>query len=227
MTNPPITSLMRGCWRTAAGAYADIAATTPSVDGGHVRRLNSQGDNGIWIGNADALVSPDLNDNATPSGEGSLLFAANDWLRFSKLFHSPQTTIYVVARLSGSGVKTILCGAENSLQYRFDSGVQRLVSATVADIGLGDATQPENTWFQANVSWDLANGIFRVNGDPDGDVSNANKGYAGFRDIGLNKAALDTEPFVGEIAFLGLYSDIHTLGQRQDMESWITDEFGV
>jgi hypothetical protein len=227
VTLPPLAKDLQFCFRSDTGTYSDTAGITPATaDGTAVALWRDQSDNANDVAQPTLANRPLLKTNQI-NGLPCLRFdGTDDYLSFVNVLALPAWTAYAVVKADDAFVRTILCGNDHSAQWRIDGRQNRLVDANVADIGFGTHLMDFGTWTQVNVSWDLTNGIFRMNSAADGTVTLANSGYVALRYLGSNVTG-GAKEVARDVACVLLYSTLHTTGQRQSVESWINGIFGV
>lgn len=231
MADPPITDNLQFYFRSDVGTFQDTAGSTPaSSDSDSVARWNDARGGEPYLFQSTSGSRPTLQTNEI-NGLPCLRFdGTNDFFIFSHRLIPVTRTMYAVVKVPGTGVYTLLAGSTSSLQWRIDNLKQRYVDANVADIGSSTTGISSGTWSQINASWDIPTrgGVFRSNKAADGTVTGASGVDAEQPILGFGrKFVADVESFATDIALLMLYYGIHTTGERQSIENWITSEFGV
>ncbi len=235
MSSPPLTTDLQLYLRSDAGTFTDTAGSTPATsDGDNVKRWNDQITGGIYLFQGGSNLWPTLQTNEINSTMPCVRFdGSDDFMSLSHKLTMIKGTMYAVIKIPSTSVYTLLCGGgatpatDNGLQWRMDNRKQRFVQTSIADIGSGSTQISTGTWSQINASWDLTNGIFRTNAASDANVTGSSQGYYPFHVFGKNPSGPGSEFFASDIALLLLYFGIHTLTEKQSVESWITSEFGV
>jgi len=225
---PPLAKDILLCWRGDSGTFSDVAGTTPATaDGTLVALIKDQSANGIHGGQATSAARPTLKTNQI-NGMPCLRFDGADYLDMANTYTPVESTMYAVIKIPSTSVYTMTCGRPNSLQWRMDGRKQRFVNSGVADIGFGTNTLASNTWGQINASWNLTNAVFRQASAADGTATGTNGLNAIFRfGVQTGNAGFLQEYYQTDLAFLVTYQGIHTAGQRQTVEAWITSVYGV
>lgn len=144
--------------------FQEIAASTPATANGDVfGNITDHGPNAISLlqgtGSLKSLLRPTGGPNSLPAVE---MDGADDFFWLAQHLCPAQSTWFIVANIPAvtiTDIFTIFCGYENSLQWRMDTGKQRLVAAVLADIGSSSGSVAANTWFQASVGLDFINGL--------------------------------------------------------------------
>lgn len=221
---PPDEQNLRYLFRADTGVFQDVAGTIPAIGGTSVRLWKDQSGNYLDLGR-DA-PGPMLLVNQI-NGLPALRFTGSEWFHFTNVFIAPERTIYVVLKISDTGILTIVAGGLHSLQWRLDNLKMRFVETAIVDIGSATSPMSSGTWTQANSSWNGTSGLFRQNGSANGGVS---KSYSAVsspcRVFGYNKV-VDGEFFKGDLSLLMEYSVVHDTSTRQSVESWINSVWGV
>jgi hypothetical protein len=216
--------------RSDAGLYSDLAGTTPATaDGTAIALWKDQSGNFNHLAQATSGARPLVKTNQI-SGLPCVRFdGSDDFFWLTSAFVPAGHTMYALLKIPGTDVYTIISGRPKSLQWRMDGGKQRLVESITTDLGFGSGTMAAGTWTQVNASWDFTNGVFRMAGASDGAVSVANKAGEVWKAVGANIGAFDgrAELFAGDMACLAVYAGVHSTGDRQTVEAWITAELGV
>jgi hypothetical protein len=226
----PYSDQLNFLFRADQGVFSNFAGTTAAVNDDYAKRWNdTSGDFALGL---DSTSAPIFKTAQLGSFPAIRFNGTTNYLAFLSTAIHDETTTYAVLKRDGAGVLTILSGPTSALQYRIDDGYQRLVDAGTADIGTSSVLIPDTTWSSVNMTYDagLADGTFRVDGTAAGSVSIA--GPAAFREqsvvgCGLNGGITPNEFFKGDIFFLAQFSGIHTTGEREAVEAWITSTFGV
>ncbi len=211
------------------GTYQDTAQTTPATaDGDSVAAWQDQGGNHALL---LATSAPVLKTNQINTSLPCIRFdGSTTYFNFENAYLAPNRTVYAVIKIPGSGVYTLLCGLEGSIEWRMDTNKQRLVESFVVDIGFGSTTISNNTWTQVNMSWDGMNGIFRTAAAVDGTVSVGSNDFNATCFAGANRDFPTSSPvdyYATDLALLMEYAVVHTLTQKQSVEAWINSIWGV
>jgi hypothetical protein len=224
---PLIDWLQFGC-RSDSGTWQDTGASTPaSSDGDTIARWDDLRGGEPYLFQSTAGSRPSLQTAELGALPCVRFDGSADNMIFSHKLLARRATRYAVLKIPSTGTYTIECGdANSSLQYRMDNLKQRLVDTAVADIGSSTTGVSAATWAQVNVTWDLTDAIFRSNKAADGTATNADKGMNPVYGVGKNFPG-SSEFYQTDLACYLLYFGLHTTGERQEVEDWITSEFGV
>lgn len=231
MSAPPITDGLQLYCRGDIGTWQDTGASSAaSVSNDPIARWNDArgySSAGLYLWQTTSGSRPTLQTNQINGLPCVRFDGSNDFLDLSQQLLPAVRTMYGVLKIPSTSAYTIFCGDLNSLQWRMDTQKQRFVSCGVADIGFAGTAISGSTWAQVNAAWDLSAGSFRTSKSADGSVSNSNTGYKPILGVGRNYSGGGQEYYSGDMALLMFYYGIHSTGDRQSMENWITSEFGV
>lgn len=224
----PYSDDLLASFTPTSGFFSDAAGATPvTTDGSAVLLWTESSGNGNALRQDTGGNQAVLKTSQLPSSGSCLRF---DGLAGFYYLTNPilmnERTMYALIRLPGSGIRSLTNGADNSLAWRVDTNLQRLVENNVADVGLGATTIAANAWAQINVTWDFTNGVFRTNRAPDSTVTLANSCYPATRHFGADVPSGSTY-FATDIAYLLLYGSKHDTTHRQAVEAWIATDSGT
>jgi hypothetical protein len=138
---------------------------------------------------------------------------------YDTLVSEPTTgvTIYAVVKLTGSGVRTLVCGDSNSLQLAFQAEHRtNLRQAGGASILVG-ATEL-STFRQVNLSHDGTTAILRQSGIADGSIGNGTS-FDPLKYIGRNHTP--GEFFTIDLAELLVFTVAHDLATKLAIEDYL------
>lgn len=230
MALPPFPNLLQIYIRADEETYIDPSGTSPAtVDGNTLGRINDPRLVDPYLIQSTSGNRPSLQLSELGSLPCIRFDGTDDYFLLSHQLIPIQRTMFAVLKVPATGVQTIFCGGNSSLQWRIDNLKQRLVDCNVADIGLSTVGISANTWTQINASWDVQTrqGIFRSNKSNDGTV-NGGSGVNGefpIKFVGQNPTN-SGEFYSGDIYMLLMYYSILSLSDKQTVESYISSETG-
>lgn len=133
-------------------------------------------------------------------------------------------TYFAVMKCTDGNPRTLMAGNSDSPQVRINANKIDLLKATTALIGTSSTALSTSTYYKIVVTYDGTNYAFYLNNVADGSGSNAQTTpnpvlYLGARSI-------NAERFLGNVAHQGLYNAVLSTGDRNSLNTALTNLWG-
>ncbi len=207
--------------------HLDAAKITGLAAGDPVGTWSDLSGNGNTATQATAAKQPSYQANVL-NGKPVVRFdGVDDYFDLTIFLSISSITVFAVLKqTSGISVKAIVAGNTASFEYRLtDTHKQESLKTNTASMGVSTTALSTTAFSSVNVTYDGANGSYRLNGADDGSFASAQSFTDSLRYVGSNSGT--GEFFAGDIAELLLYTSALDVTERGKVEGYLKKKWGT